>query len=178
MHRGSLHRKHRLAAVLLELMIDGLRIIIVSVRQPGKGSDAYNVAITPHNRNGFQQVLALVAIHDDATLRFEFPRTGIHIEHDNVHAEVHSCFLRAETGAKAVIEEHHEQGLILAKCIVLIAVGFYFSCFPECLLEVTKVFYIKETSHLLSFSLISTRRILPLMVLGNSSTNSMIRGYL
>ncbi len=38
----------------------------------------------------------------------------------------------------------------------------HFSYFPVCLL----------------FSLISTRRIFPLMVFGNSSTNSIMRGYL
>ena len=39
--------------------------------------------------------------------------------------------------------------------------------------------HLDYNSHfLLSFSLISTRLILPLMVLGKSSTNSMIRGYL
>ena len=148
MHRGCLHGKDGLAAVLDELVIDRLGIVVLAVGKTCKGTDAYDIAIAAHDGDGLKQVLALVAIHDDAAFGFQLPCAGIDVEHDDVHAKVQGCLLRAEAGAKTVVEEHHEQGLVLAQSVVLVAVGFYLGCFLKRLLQVAQILYIKKTLHL------------------------------
>ena len=64
---SSLHGKNWAAAVLHELVDDGLGIIVVAVFQTGKAAHTDEVAETSHHRYGLQQVLALVTIHDNAT---------------------------------------------------------------------------------------------------------------
>ena len=63
-------------------------------------------------------MFALVAVHDDSALGLELPCTLVHVEHDYVHAEVQRRLLRAEPGAQAVVEEHHEQGLVPSELLV------------------------------------------------------------
>ena len=93
MYGGSLHSEDGTAAVFDELLEHGLSIVILTVGESGEGTYADEVAVATHDGNGFEQVFALVAIHDDATLCFQFPGTGIDVEHDDIHAEVHGGLL-------------------------------------------------------------------------------------
>ena len=147
MHRGRLHGEDGLAAVLLELMIDRLGIVVVAVGEACEGTDADDVAVAAHHGDGLQQMLALVAVHDDATFRLQLPRPCIDVEHDDVHAKVHGCLLRREARAQTIVEEHHEQGLVLAQRVVFIAVGLYLLGFNQCLLQVAQILNVKETLH-------------------------------
>ena len=63
-------------------------------------------------------MLALVAVHDHSALGLKLPRALVHIEHYHVHSEVHRGFLRAQAGAQAVVEEHHEQGPVAPELLV------------------------------------------------------------
>ena len=86
MHGGGLHGHDGLAAVFDELLHDGLGIVVVAVGEACEGADGDDVAIRTHHGDGFQQVFALVAVHDDSALCLQLPRPGIHVEHDDVHA--------------------------------------------------------------------------------------------
>ena len=111
---GCLHGEDWAAAVLHKLVYDGLGIIVVTVFQTGKAAYANQIAEATHYWDSLQQVLALVAIHDNATLCLQFPCTGIHIEYDNIHAQVHRSLLCTQSGTETVIEEYHQQGFVLA----------------------------------------------------------------
>ena len=95
---SSLHSEDWATAVLYELVDDGLGIIVVTVFQTGKAAHTDKVAEATHHRDSLQQVLALVAIHDDATLCLQFPGTCVHVEHDHIHAQVHRSLLCTQTG--------------------------------------------------------------------------------
>ena len=111
---SSLHSEDRAAAVLYELVYNGFGIIILSVFQTGKATNTDKVAEATHHRDSLQQVLALVAIHDNATLCLQFPCTCVHVEYDNIHAQVHRSLLCTQSGTETVIEEYHQQGSVLA----------------------------------------------------------------
>ena len=115
MHRSRFHSHHRTAAILHELVDYGLCIVIFAVLESCEGAHGNDVAVACHHWDGFEQVLALVTVHDDATLGFQFPCTSIHIEHDDVHTQVHGSFLRAEARAQTVVEEYHQQCLVLTQ---------------------------------------------------------------
>ena len=104
MDGSRLHGDDRTTGIFHKLVDDSLRVIIVTVLQSGKRAYGDDVTITSHHGDRFEQMLTLVAIHDDAALRLQFPGTGIDIEHDDVHAEVHRRLLRRETRAKRVVE--------------------------------------------------------------------------
>ena len=99
-HRGCLHGEDGLTAVFDKLVEHRLGIVILTIGESGKRAYTNYVAVATHNGNGLQQMLALVSVHDDATLGFEFPGTGIDVEHDDVHAEVHGSLLRGKTGTQ------------------------------------------------------------------------------
>ena len=100
MHGGRLHGEDGTAGVLDELVEHRLGVVVVAVGEPGEGAHADDVAVAAHYGDGLKQVLALVAVHDDAALRLQLPGTGVHVEHDDVHAQVHGGLLRAEARAQ------------------------------------------------------------------------------
>ena len=100
MHGGGLHGHDGLAAVLHELLHDGLGIVVVAVGEACEGADGDDVAVARHDGDGLEQVLAFVAVHDDAALGLEFPGTLVDVEHDDVHAEVHGSLLCGEACAE------------------------------------------------------------------------------
>ena len=63
------------------------------------------------------------------TLCFQFPGTGIDVEHDDIHAEVHGGLLGGEARAQGVIEEDHHEGLVLAQMLILVTVVLDLKCF-------------------------------------------------
>ncbi len=85
MHGGSLHREDGTARVFDKLVQHRLGIVILTVCQSGKGAYTDEVAVAAHHGDGLQQMLTLVTVHDDTTLRLQFPGTGIDIEHDDIH---------------------------------------------------------------------------------------------
>ena len=93
-------------------------------------------------------MLTLVTVHDDTTLGLQFPGTGIHIEHDDIHAQVHSRLLSAETGAQTIVEEDHHQCLVLTQMLILITVVLDLLCFGERLFQRADIFYIDKTLHI------------------------------
>ena len=68
MNGSCLHSEDWAATVLYKLVYDGLGIIVVTIFQTGKAAHTDKVAEATHHRDSLQQVLALVAIHDNATL--------------------------------------------------------------------------------------------------------------
>ena len=93
-------------------------------------------------------MLRLVAVHDDAMFGFEFPCACIHIEHNDIHAEVHCRLLCRETSAERVVEEHHQQILVLAEGVVFETVGLDLEGFFKNSIEIAKVGYIQEFFHI------------------------------
>ena len=144
MHGGCLHGEDGTAAILEELVIYGFGIVILSVCQSGKGTDSDEIAVRAHHRDGFQEVFATVAIHDDPTLGLQFPRSGIHIKHNDIHAQVHCRLLCGETGAQTVIEKHHQQGLVLAQMLPLETVLLYLYGLLQSLVQIAEVLYVQK----------------------------------
>ena len=93
-------------------------------------------------------MFALVAVHDHAALRLQFPCAGIHVEYHHVHAQVHGRFLGAQTRAQAVVEEYHQQRLVASQVLVSKLVGFHFQCLGYCVMQVAQVLYVEECSHM------------------------------
>ena len=149
-HGGSFHGEYGFAGVLHKLVVDGLCIVIVAVGKTSKGTDADDVAITAHHRDSLQQMLALVAIHDDTALGLQFPCTSIDIKHDDIHAEVLCRLLCGEACTQTIVEEHEQGCLVLAKFCKFITVLLYLLCLGKCLLQVAKVFCIEKTFHMIS----------------------------
>ena len=85
--------------MLHKLVDDGFRIVEITVFESGETSHGDDVAETAHHGNRFEQMFALVAVHDYAALSLQFPCAGIHIQHDGVHAQIHGSLLRAQTCA-------------------------------------------------------------------------------
>ena len=144
---SCLHSEDWATAVLHELVHDSLGIIVVAVFQTGKAAHTDKVAEASHHWDCLKQVLTLVAIHDNATLCLQFPGTGIYIEYDYIHAQVHRSLLCTQSGTETVIEEYHQQGFVLAQLLITETVCFYFLCLSECCFQVAKVFNIKECLH-------------------------------
>ena len=134
MYRGTLHGEHGATAIFDELTQDVFVVVVLAAVEMGKGSHTYDVAVTSHDGDCLKQVFAFIAVHDNSTFRLEFPCTLVHIEHNYVHAEIHSGFLCAETGSQAVVEEYQQRGAVFAEVFERIVVFLYFGCFFECLL--------------------------------------------
>ena len=147
MHGGTLHEEHRTAAVLDELLEYLLFVVVLAALEAGEGAHTDDVAVAAHHGNSLQKVFALVALHDDSTLGLQFPRPLVHIEHDDVHAEVEGCLLGGEAGAQRVVEEDEHGGLVLAKCLILIAVGLDFESLVEGFAEVANVGNVLKDVH-------------------------------
>ena len=147
MHGGGLHGHDGLAAVLHELLHDGLGIVVVAVGEACEGADGDDVAVAAHHRDGLQEMLALIAVHDDTALSLEFPCTGIDIEYDDIHAEVHGSLLCGEARAQGVIEENHQQCFVLAQLLIGEAVGFHLFGFFQSGLQGAEVLYVEECFH-------------------------------
>ena len=144
---SCLHSEDRTTRVLNKLIQNGFCIVILTIGKTCKRAHSDKVAIASHHWDGLEQVLTLVAIHDDTTLRLEFPSSGIDIEHDDVHAKIHGCFLGRETGAQTVIEEDHHQRLVLTQMLILETVVLDVLCFGEGLTEVADILHIDKTLH-------------------------------
>ena len=94
MARGGFHTENGFARILDKLIENNFIIIISFAFELRKRAHADNVAIGAHHGNGFQNVFRFVAVHYHAALGFEFPRALVDIEHDYVHSQIHSRFLR------------------------------------------------------------------------------------
>ena len=123
------HGKYRTAGVFDKLIHDSFRIVEFAVRETRKGTDTNQITIASHHGNGFQQMLALITIHDHATLGLQFPGSGIHIEYDDVHTQVHGCLLCAETRTQTIVEENHHQRLVLAQMLIFETLVLNLLCF-------------------------------------------------
>ena len=91
---------HRPAGILHELADNGFGIVVVAVTETSEGAHGNDVAVASHHRDGLQEMLALVTIHDDTTLGLELPCTGIDVEDNDIHTEVHGSLLGGETRAQ------------------------------------------------------------------------------
>lgn len=150
-HGGRLHGKDGAAAVLLELLKYAFLVVFLLVVEAGKGAHPYQVAVASHHGDGFEHVLALVAVHDHATLGLELPGALVHIEHDYVHSQVHSSFLRAQPGAQAGVEKHHEQGLVLAQVLIGEPIFLDLERLVDSCFQVAYVGDVLKTFHLVTF---------------------------
>ena len=142
--RGTLHGEYRFAAVTDELRENVLGIVGLAVLQAGKGAHADEVAVGCHHGDGLQQVFALVAVHDHAALRFQFPRALVHIEHHYVEAQVASGLLGGQAGAQRVVEEDEQRGAMAAQVFVAVTVLFDFCCFLQGFVERSEVGNMKK----------------------------------
>ena len=100
MYCGRLHGEYRTSAIFDKLVDDSFGIVVFTIGETGKGAHSDEVAIATHHGNGFEQVLTLVAIHNHSTFGLQFPCTGIHVEHDDVHTEIHCCLLGGKACAQ------------------------------------------------------------------------------
>ena len=146
-HGGTLHEEDGTTAVLDELLEDLLLIIILARLETGEGTHADDVAVATHHWDGLEEVLALVALHDDATLSLQFPSPLIDIEHDDVHAQIERRLLGGEASAQGVVEEDEHSGLVLAKSLILIAVGLDLESLIKGFAQVANVGYVLENFH-------------------------------
>ena len=149
MHGGSLHRKDGTTRVFDELLQHRLGIVVLPISQSCKATHTNQVAVAAHHGDCFQQMFTLVTIHDDTTLGFQFPGAGIHVEHDHIHAQVHSRLLGGETGAQTIIKEDHHQGFVLSQMLILVTVVLNLLCFGERFLQRADILYIYKTFHMI-----------------------------
>ena len=147
MHSSALHEENRLAAVFDELIENLLFVVVLTVLKTCKRTYSDDVAVASHHRYGLEQVFALVSVHDDAALCLQLPCALVDIEHDDIHTQVHSCFLCRQAGAQAVVEEYQHTGLVLTQILILVAVGFHCLRFFQGELEVAKVGYMLKNFH-------------------------------
>ena len=99
--RRGLHREDRTARVADELLQHAFLVILGFVLKLCERSYADHVAVRSHDRNGFEQVFGLVAVHHHTPLGFEFPRPLVDVEDHDVHAEVHGGLLGRKPRAEA-----------------------------------------------------------------------------
>ena len=153
MHCGALHEENGAAAVANELLEDALLVVVGTVLEAGKTAHADDVAVAAHDGNGFEEVFALVAVHDDAALGFELPGTLIDVEDDDVHAEVHGSLLGGEARAQGVVEEDEQRGLVAAEVLPLVAVALHLLRFGKGGAQVADVGYVLENIHIVVYCL-------------------------
>ena len=115
---GGFHRKHRATRIFHKLVEDALFVVVALILELGKRPNAYHVAITAHHRYGFQQVLALVAVHHHSALGFQFPCALVHIKHYHVHTQIHSGLLSAQACTQTRIKKHHQQRFVFAQTFI------------------------------------------------------------
>ena len=92
-------------------------------------------------------MLALVAVHDNASFGLQFPRALVHVEYYHVHAQVECSLLSAQAGAQAVVEEDEQGGLVASQVLVLKAVGLDLERLIQGCREVTQVGYMLKYFH-------------------------------
>ena len=147
MARSRFHREYRLTRILDELIQNLFCIIIFTVFKMSKRAHTDDIAIRGHHRNGFQQVFALVAIHNDTALCFQLPCALVHIEHNHVHTQIARCLLSAQAGTQAVVEENQQASLMLSQILILIAVFLDFKRLSQSCFQITQIVYICKVSH-------------------------------
>ena len=147
MHGGCLHGKNRSAAVLHKLVENRLCIVVLAIDESCERAYADDVAVASHDGNRLKQMLTLVAIHDDSTLRLELPCSCIYIEHDDIHAQVERCLLGGETCAQAIVEENEESCLVAPHLDVLEAFLLDLLCLGQCLMQIAEVLHVEESFH-------------------------------
>ena len=151
---GSLHGEDGFAAVLDKLIENLLVVVVFAVFKAGKAAYANQVAVAGHHGDGLQQVFALVAIHDDTTFRLQLPCPLVHVEHDDVHAQVAGSLLRAQSGAQAVVEEDEQTGLVVSQCLELVTRFFNLKSLGQGPVQVAQVEYMGKTLHLILYLII------------------------
>ena len=148
------HGEDRTPTVFNKLLQNSLCIVVFAVCKSSKGTYTNEVAVATHYRDSLQQVLALVAIHDDTAFGLQFPCSGIHIEHDDIHSQVHSRFLCRESCTQGVIKENHHERLVLAQMLEFITFVLNLLCFGEGLTEIANILNIDKTFHMLMILLV------------------------
>ena len=164
MHSSCLHCKYRTARILDKLIQNSLSIVVFAIRESCKRTHSYEVAVATHNRDSLQQMLALIAIHDNTTFSLQFPCTCVNIEHDDIHAKIHSCLLGRQACAQTVIEEDHHQGLVFAQVLILKTIILNLLSFGEGFLDVADVLYIDKTFHILILLLVTIYALIHIIV--------------
>ena len=147
-YRCALHKEHGLTRVLDKLIENLLVVVVLAALELRERAHTDNIAIARHHGNSLEQVFALVAIHNHTALGFEFPRALVHIQHDDIHTEVHRRLLGAQTGAKAIVEEDEQGGLVATQLTVFVSVCFDFERLAQSLFQVAEVGHILEYFHI------------------------------
>ena len=144
MHGGGLETYHRTSGIIYELPQYLLAVVLLAVSQARERADADDVAETPDHGDGLTQVLRLVAVHDDAHLGLEFPAVAVDVQHDGVHAEVQGGLLAAQAGAQRIVEEHQDDGLVLAQMVPGKRIPLDLEGLLEGVIEVSYILYVEE----------------------------------
>ena len=148
MHRGALHEENGTAAIFDELLQNFLFVVVLTIFETGETAYTDNVAIRAHHGNGFQEMFALVAVHDDATFGLQLPGALVHVEHYDVHTQIHSCLLGGETGAQRVVEKDEHCRLVTTQTLILITVLLDVKSLFQCLIQRTYVTYVLKYFHM------------------------------
>ena len=144
---GSFHRKHRAAGVFHKLVENAFLVVVLLVFEACKRAHPNHIAVAAHHRDSLQQMLALVAVHNHATLGFEFPCALVHIKHNHIHAQVHSSLLCAQASTQTGVEKHHQERFVFTESLVREAVLLHFKCFFHSGFQVANIIYVLKYFH-------------------------------
>ncbi len=144
---GRLHTEHRTSGILNELIQDDLIVVELLALESCKAAHADSVAVASHHGDRFKYVLALVAVHYHAALGLQFPGSLVDVQHYDVHTQVEAGFLGAQAGTQAAVEEHHQQGLVLAQCLVGERILLDVFGLGQSFIQRPDIFYISKVSH-------------------------------
>lgn len=130
-----------------ELLDDAFFVVVLPVFESGKRAHTNQVAVAAHYGDGLEQVLALVAVHNDAAFGFQFPGALVHVEYNDVKPQVAGRFLSAQTGAQTVVEENEQYRAVAAPRFKTVAVGLDFAGFGQRGIERSDITYVQKTFH-------------------------------
>ena len=126
-----------------------LCVVLLTVGESRKSAYADNVAERSHHGNRFQEVFTLIAVHNYATLGFQFPSALIYVKHNDVKTQVARRLLRRKACAKTIVEKHKECRFSLTEIFESVTVVFNYFCQGKRVREVAKVFSVKECLHIM-----------------------------
>ena len=148
---SSLHAEYRLAGILDELIDNHFVIIVLLALELRKRANSDHIAVASHYRNCLEQMLRLVAVHDDPALCLKFPCSLVDVKNYHVHSEVQGRLLSAQTGAQTGVEEYHQKRLVPSELLIREWILLYIFRCCEGVFQIAKLCYRGKMSHIVVF---------------------------